>query len=221
MTTSSSSCWESAIGKNVSAKEFNTFLECDYNESTVYKFYWENKNVYIIEMANIEHSIAAAILFRYFDIPNNDETIFSPIKIVGISGQQYVAVFPCTPYVPRPNVPHSGPPPSYANAQLWTRQNSAPAVTNPNLPGVSVKMWEFGTLLYDTTIPTTCTRPGMPAYQVTIPVAITEWVPFDRFDKAEYLDAGGFRTVYKVKWCDGCIVSWDYKELDWLRKSEQ
>ncbi|RHZ49332.1 hypothetical protein Glove_522g95 [Diversispora epigaea] len=49
---------------------------------------------------------------------------------------------------------------------------------------------------------------------------VIEWIPFDRFEKVEYLDAGGFGTVYKAKWRDGYIVSWDPKEKNWLRKSE-
>ncbi|RHZ78320.1 hypothetical protein Glove_166g12 [Diversispora epigaea] len=49
---------------------------------------------------------------------------------------------------------------------------------------------------------------------------VIEWIPFDRFDKVEYLDAGGFGTVYKAKWRDGYIVSWDSKEKVWQRKSE-
>ncbi len=49
--------------------EYNTFL--DRNESTGYKFYWENKNVYIIEMANMERGILAVLLDKYFEIPNN------------------------------------------------------------------------------------------------------------------------------------------------------
>ena len=49
---------------------------------------------------------------------------------------------------------------------------------------------------------------------------VIEWIPFDRFDKVEYLDKGGFGTVYKAKWRDGYIVSWDSKEKNWLRKSE-
>ncbi|CAG8545112.1 4866_t:CDS:2 [Cetraspora pellucida] len=66
-------------------------------------------------------------------------------------------------------------------ARLWTRENPAPAgfvaVTNPNLPGVSVKNWDFGTLLYGTNNPTTCTRAGLPIYQVTIPIPAVFWDP--------------------------------------------
>ncbi|RHZ49357.1 hypothetical protein Glove_522g38 [Diversispora epigaea] len=38
---------------------------------------------------------------------------------------------------------------------------------------------------------------------------VIEWIPFDRFDKVEYLDKGGFSTVHKAKW-----------QKNWLRKSE-
>ncbi|GES91968.1 hypothetical protein GLOIN_2v1734856 [Rhizophagus clarus] len=66
-------------------------------------------------------------------------------------------------------------------ARLWTRENPAPAgfvaVTNPDLPGVSVKSWDFGTLLYGTNNPTTCTQPGLPLYQVTIPIQAVFWDP--------------------------------------------
>ncbi|RHZ50877.1 hypothetical protein Glove_490g51 [Diversispora epigaea] len=67
------------------------------------------------------------------------------------------------------------------HAQLWTRQYPASAgfvaVTNPDLSGVSSKIWDFGTLLHNTTTPTTCIGPGIPAYQVTIPVESVFWNP--------------------------------------------
>ncbi|RIB17977.1 hypothetical protein C2G38_2037281 [Gigaspora rosea] len=71
-------------------------------------------------------------------------------------------------------------------ARLWTRENPAPpgfvAVTNPNLPGVSVKnaskiSWDFGTLLYGTDNPTACIRAGLLNYQVTIPISAVFWDP--------------------------------------------
>ncbi len=50
------------IGKNVSVKDFNAFLDC--NESTGYKFYWNkhDKNVYIVEMASTEHEAVVEIV---------------------------------------------------------------------------------------------------------------------------------------------------------------
>ena len=68
------------IGKNVSVKEYNTFV--DRHESTGYKFYWENKNVYIIEMANTDHKAVVSLLMDYFKVPNNGVIVFPLIKVL-------------------------------------------------------------------------------------------------------------------------------------------
>jgi hypothetical protein len=58
------------IGKNISVKEYNKFL--DRNESSGYKFYLDNKkNVYIIEMAYAPHGCIVSYLQDCFKEPNN------------------------------------------------------------------------------------------------------------------------------------------------------
>ncbi|RHZ79159.1 hypothetical protein Glove_151g109 [Diversispora epigaea] len=47
-----------------------------------------------------------------------------------------------------------------------------------------------------------------------------EWIPFDRLENVEHLARGGFGTVYKAKWIDGYIVSWDNNEKRWKRRSQ-
>src|ERR1044072_7287217 len=37
---------------------------------------------------------------------------------------------------------------------------------------------------------------------------VLEWIPYDRFENIEYLAEGGFGTVYKAIWIDGCIRGW-------------
>ena len=69
------------IGKNVSVKGYNTFVY--RNESTGYKFYWEDKNVYIIEMANADRGAVVSLLADYFKVPNNGTIIGPPIKVLG------------------------------------------------------------------------------------------------------------------------------------------
>ncbi|RHZ46777.1 hypothetical protein Glove_606g155 [Diversispora epigaea] len=49
---------------------------------------------------------------------------------------------------------------------------------------------------------------------------IIEWIPFDRFENVTYLAKGGFGTVYKAKWLDGFIYSWDYEVGNWKRSEE-
>jgi hypothetical protein len=44
-----------------------------------------------------------------------------------------------------------------------------------------------------------------------------EWIPYDRFENIEYLAEGGFCTVNKAEWIDGCIRSWDIKQNRWVR----
>ncbi|CAI2175736.1 10435_t:CDS:2, partial [Funneliformis geosporum] len=68
-------------GKNVSVNEYNIFL--DRNESTGYKFYWENKNVYIIDMATSVSAAVIALLQDYFKVPNGGEFFNPPIYVCG------------------------------------------------------------------------------------------------------------------------------------------
>ncbi len=35
-----------------------------------------------------------------------------------------------------------------------------------------------------------------------------KWIPYNRLKNIEYLDKGGFSTVYKAIWLDGCIKEW-------------
>jgi hypothetical protein len=46
---------------------------------------------------------------------------------------------------------------------------------------------------------------------------VLEWIPYDRFENIEYLAEGGFGTVYKAKWIDGYINSWDINQNKWNR----
>ncbi|RHZ89554.1 hypothetical protein Glove_13g118 [Diversispora epigaea] len=49
---------------------------------------------------------------------------------------------------------------------------------------------------------------------------VIEWIPFDRLENVEYLAQGGFGIVYKAKWIDGYIVSWNNNEKSWKRRSQ-
>ncbi|RHZ82020.1 hypothetical protein Glove_114g21 [Diversispora epigaea] len=49
---------------------------------------------------------------------------------------------------------------------------------------------------------------------------VIEWIPFDRLENVEYLAQGGFSTIYKAKWIDGYIMSWDDNEKSWKRRSQ-
>ncbi|PKC06160.1 hypothetical protein RhiirA5_419964 [Rhizophagus irregularis] len=66
-------------------------------------------------------------------------------------------------------------------ARLWTCMNPIlagfVALTDPTLPGVSVKFWDFGTLQYSGDNPTGCIRAGLPNYQTTILVLAVFWNP--------------------------------------------
>jgi len=46
---------------------------------------------------------------------------------------------------------------------------------------------------------------------------VLEWIPYDRFENIEYLAEGGFGTVYKAKWIDGRINSWNINQNKWER----
>ncbi|UZO22815.1 uncharacterized protein OCT59_015164 [Rhizophagus irregularis] len=44
-----------------------------------------------------------------------------------------------------------------------------------------------------------------------------EWIEYDRFENVEYLAKGGFGTIYKAIWKDGCIYEWDSINDQWER----
>ncbi|POG67872.1 kinase-like domain-containing protein [Rhizophagus irregularis DAOM 181602=DAOM 197198] len=46
---------------------------------------------------------------------------------------------------------------------------------------------------------------------------ILEWIEYDRFENVEYLAKGGFGTIYKAIWKDGCIENWDSENNQWKR----
>ncbi|GBC04321.1 hypothetical protein RclHR1_05610008 [Rhizophagus clarus] len=46
---------------------------------------------------------------------------------------------------------------------------------------------------------------------------VLEWLPYNRFYDIEYITEGGFGKVYKAKWIDGYILSWDSKIQNWKR----
>nr|CAG8560788.1 9050_t:CDS:2 [Entrophospora candida] len=65
-------------------------------------------------------------------------------------------------------------------AMLWTRQIPAPPTVSravPTLPGVFTQKWDFGTLQYNSNQATGCNGPGIPAYQVNIPISNVFWDP--------------------------------------------
>ncbi|RHZ75692.1 hypothetical protein Glove_212g214 [Diversispora epigaea] len=118
------------IGKGVSLKEYNSFL--DRNESTGYKFNWEDKNVFIIEMATREHKAVIGYLRERFNLPNNLVNIGQPIEVYGQPFHYNptncrekmapdVAVCPSEAHVPRPRDRHPGPPPSDVNKRNHAR----------------------------------------------------------------------------------------------------
>jgi len=44
-----------------------------------------------------------------------------------------------------------------------------------------------------------------------------EWIPHNRLRNIEYLDKGGFSTIYKAIWLDGYIERWNYNKQKWKR----
>ncbi|UZO23333.1 uncharacterized protein OCT59_015676 [Rhizophagus irregularis] len=47
-----------------------------------------------------------------------------------------------------------------------------------------------------------------------------EWIEYDKFENVEYLAKGGFGTIHKAIWKDGCIVEWDSENNEWKRKKD-
>jgi hypothetical protein len=51
-------------------------------------------------------------------------------------------------------------------------------------------------------------------------IDVIEWIPFDKFKDVTYIAKGGFGTVSKAIWIDGCIFSWDDNNKNWARTGE-
>ena len=49
---------------------------------------------------------------------------------------------------------------------------------------------------------------------------VIEWIEYDRFKNVEYLAKGGFGTIYKAIWKDGCIQYWDSENNQWIRYND-
>jgi len=50
---------------------------------------------------------------------------------------------------------------------------------------------------------------------------ILEWIPHNKFKDIEYLDKGGFSTIYKATWLDGPIKYWLNDKKTWIRLNEK
>ncbi|GES81553.1 kinase-like domain-containing protein [Rhizophagus clarus] len=48
---------------------------------------------------------------------------------------------------------------------------------------------------------------------------VIEWIPYNRLRNIQYLDEGGFSTIYKAILLDGFINKWDEKNQQWKRYS--
>ncbi|GBC05111.1 hypothetical protein RclHR1_06040002 [Rhizophagus clarus] len=110
-----------SIGQNISVKNYHHFL--DNNESSGYKFEYNDGEVSIVDMSLREHAATVSLLQRYFNLPNGN-TIWNPT--IDVSGDDFhfspagngvriaadIAVYPSMSYVPKPPTPGLGPPPS-------------------------------------------------------------------------------------------------------------
>jgi len=48
---------------------------------------------------------------------------------------------------------------------------------------------------------------------------VIEWIPYNCLRNIQYLAKGGFSTIYKVIWLDGCISFCDNENKQWNRYS--
>ena len=49
---------------------------------------------------------------------------------------------------------------------------------------------------------------------------ILEWIPYNKLVNIEFLDKGGFSTIYKATWLDGFIKSYSYDNKNWIRSKK-
>ncbi|CAG8786569.1 6106_t:CDS:2, partial [Dentiscutata erythropus] len=117
------------LASDVSMEDYNIFIE--KIETNGYKFRYYNGTVYIVEMCKNDHEAVIDGLRGYFAAHRHTYTLSNaPIQIRGSPSHGSpagdgslilpdIAVFPHRTYVPRPPVPHPGPPPSDTSATLW------------------------------------------------------------------------------------------------------
>ncbi|PKY45733.1 hypothetical protein RhiirA4_460389 [Rhizophagus irregularis] len=82
----------------------------DDNESSGYKFEYNNGEVSIVDMSSREHAATASLLQRYFNLPNGNN-VWNPVIDVYGDASADVVVYPAKSYVPDPPIPGLGPPP--------------------------------------------------------------------------------------------------------------
>jgi hypothetical protein len=49
---------------------------------------------------------------------------------------------------------------------------------------------------------------------------ILEWIPYNKLVNIEFLDKGGFSTIYKATWLDGYIEFYSYDNKNWIRSKK-
>ncbi|RIA94329.1 kinase-like domain-containing protein [Glomus cerebriforme] len=50
---------------------------------------------------------------------------------------------------------------------------------------------------------------------------VLEWVPFENFQKINYLTSGGFGKIYSAIWTEGHITFWNIENQKWKRRSKE
>ncbi|CAG8663532.1 7591_t:CDS:2, partial [Paraglomus brasilianum] len=193
------------IGWNLSVETIDAFFEG--HETPGYKFDIDSEgNVFIVEMEGAEHTSVIELLIDYFKIPNGGIILNAPIKVeinsahyrpygrgLGRRPSRHLEI----PPVDRGGRPHARIMCEIAVSQscddlkakcerwmrqeyaLWSRQ-AVPThrqVAVAGRPGVFVEEWDFGTIDYHNHLATACIGPGLPNYQITIPVRDVFWNP--------------------------------------------
>ncbi|CAG8528483.1 10081_t:CDS:2, partial [Scutellospora calospora] len=140
----------------ISVEDYNSFIES--KEISGYKFEYNNGTVYIIDMCTDVHEAVIEALRDSFraHCPTTTYAIYnSPIQIRGqplhkspAEDGAHIApdlsVFPHPTYVPKPPVPHPGPPPSNIQGNPYARIvcEVAVAQTSSNL-NVKCRLWKL------------------------------------------------------------------------------
>ncbi|PKC01270.1 hypothetical protein RhiirA5_381858 [Rhizophagus irregularis] len=104
----------------------------DDNESSGYKFEYNNGEVSIVYMSSRELAATVSLLQRYFNLPNGDIIWYPTIDVCGdafhfspagngVKIAADVVVYPAKSYVPDPPIPGLGPP-HKNKCSLWMTQ---------------------------------------------------------------------------------------------------
>ncbi|RHZ85245.1 hypothetical protein Glove_69g27 [Diversispora epigaea] len=155
-------------------------------KSSSYKYQRKNNNnIFIVDMSDQKYDKVVALLQRYFNNSNNNVAVNLLINVcvhfssTGTGEQIAADVSICfnINYVQSPNIPYPGPPLGDKNNMPHVRIVCEVGNHQSTENWTSKCQLWMNQVYRGTNIPTACNAPGLPLFQIDIPVAQVFWDP--------------------------------------------